>query len=70
VLKVIHQNNRVRIYIDGVLSWDYQGTATTVPNAVRRAVLQQECPSSCPAASHAGQTERIEVDYVTIDNES
>lgn len=70
VFKVVHQNNRVRIYVDGALSWDYQGTATTVPDAVRRVVLQQECRSSCPATSYAGQTERIEVDYVTIDNES
>ena len=45
---------------------DVTSTAT-VPDVFKRTVLQQECPSSCPT-NQAGW-ERIEVDYVTIDNQ-
>ena len=63
-----HRDNRVIASLDGVELWDYQGTATTVPDAFRRAVLQQECRSSCPSSSYAGETETIQIDWIRIDD--
>ena len=63
--------NDVDIFIDdmAVPRSSYDGTTSTVPDVFRRTVLQQECPlSSCPT-NQAGW-ERVEVDYVTIDNQS
>lgn len=61
--------NDVDIFVDdmAVPRWSYDGSTTTVPDVFRRTVLQQECSSSCPT-NQAGW-ERIEVDYVTIDNQ-
>jgi hypothetical protein len=65
-------NHVVKAYIDDMSMpvWTYNGTATTVPDAFRRAVLQQECESSCPSSSFAGQTEDIQIDWIQIDNAS
>jgi hypothetical protein len=62
--------NDVQIFIDdmAVPRWSYDGSTTTVPDVFKRTVLQQECESSCP--SNKAGWERIEVDYVTIDNQS
>ena len=62
--------NDVQIFIDdmAVPKWSYDGSTTTVPDVVKRTVLQQECESSCPSGTSGW--ERIEVDYVTIDNQS
>lgn len=61
--------NDVDIFIDdmAVPRWSYDGSTTTVPDVFRRTVLQQECSSSCPSTQTG--SERIEVDYVTIDNQ-
>lgn len=63
-------NHVVKAYIDDMVNpvWTYNGTATTVPDAFRRAVLQQECRSSCPSSSFAGQTEDIQIDWIQIEN--
>lgn len=60
--------NDVDIFIDDMVTpvWTYDGTTTTVPDVVKRTVLQQECRSSCP--SNTAGTEDIEVDWLTIDN--
>jgi hypothetical protein len=64
-----HRDNRVRIWVDGALIWDYQGTTITVPNAFRVTVLQQECALfGCPSRAVNGDTETIEIDWIQIDN--
>lgn len=62
--------NDVQIFIDdmAVPRWSYDGSTTTVPDVLKRTVLQQECESSCPSGTSGW--ERIEVDFVTIDNQS
>jgi hypothetical protein len=60
--------NDVDIFVDNMTTpvWTYNGTTTTVPDVFKRTVLQQECRSSCP--TDASDWEKIEVDWVTIDN--
>ncbi|WP_439936770.1 hypothetical protein ACS3YM_12580 [Nocardia sp. N13] len=60
--------NDVEIYLDdmAVPVWSYDGNATTVPDVFRRTVLQQECAGTCPTTRTG--SERIEVDFVTIDD--
>jgi len=69
VIKAVQRSHRVKVYVDGRLSWDYRGDATTVPSAFKVTVLQQECPTAgCPSPSRRGETERVEIDYITIDD--
>lgn len=65
-----HFGDRVRVFLNGRLIWDYRGSSKTLPRAFRRTVLQQECRHStgCPSASYRGETERIEIDYIQIFN--
>jgi hypothetical protein len=60
--------NDVEIYLDDmtVPVWSYDGTPITVPDVFRRTVLQQECAGTCPTTQTG--SERIEVDFVTIDD--
>lgn len=60
--------NDVDIFIDNMTTpvWSYNGTTTTVPDVIKRTVLQQECRSSCP--TNTAGWEKIEVDWLTIDN--
>jgi hypothetical protein len=62
--------NDVQIFIDDMSTprWSYNGTTTTVPDVFKRTVLQQECRSSCP--TNTAGWEKIEVDFVTIDNQN
>lgn len=62
--------NDVQIFIDDMTTpvWSYDGTTTTVPDVMKRTVLQQECRSSCP--SNTGGWEQIQTDWLTIDNAS
>lgn len=66
----IIRDHRVRSFIDGTLMWDFQGTAVTVPDALRRLVLQQECAYSgtrtCPTGT-TGQ-EQIQIDWIKLDH--
>ena len=59
-------DRRITVYLDGMRVWSYQGTATTVPDAFRRIVLQQEVASSHYPKSTEG-TERIVVDYLRVE---
>ena len=61
-------NNVVKAYIDNMSTpvWSYTGSSTTLPNTVKRTVLQQECQSSCPAGKTG--TEDIQIDWITIEN--
>jgi hypothetical protein len=59
----------VRAYIDDLSTpvWTYKGSSTTLPDTIKRVVLQQECPSEgCPAGKTG--TEDIQIDWITIDN--
>jgi hypothetical protein len=53
--------------IDGVTVLDQNVGTTVLPDTVRGAVLQQECPRlACPPATYAGDTEAIQVDYFML----
>jgi len=59
----------VKVYVDDLQApvWTYAGNATTLPATVKRAVLQQECPSGgCPSGDSG--TEDIQIDWITIDD--
>ena len=52
-----------------MLKDDYVGNATTLPDVLQRAVLQQECRSSgCPSATLSAHSEDIQIDRITIEN--
>jgi hypothetical protein len=63
-------NHIVKAYIDDMTTpvWTYTGSATTLPDTVKRAVLQQECRTPCPAGTTG--TEDIQIDWITIENPS
>ena len=58
----------VRAYIDNMSTpvWTYSGASGTLPDTFKRAVLQQECQSSCPSGTTG--TEEIQIDWLTIDD--
>jgi hypothetical protein len=59
----------ITAWIDDMASpaWTYVGDATTLPDTVKRVVLQQECHSSgCPAATTG--SEDIQIDWIKIDD--
>ena len=61
----------VTVYIDDLSDpvWVFHGDGHTVPQSVKRTVLQQECPLyGCPPASYAGDVEDIQIDWITIQN--
>jgi hypothetical protein len=62
------QNNGVIMAtIDGTLAWSANLGTSTLESVARRVVLQQECPgAACPPASYAGETEKIQIDWITI----
>lgn len=55
--------HRLTTSIDGVVMWDYQGDNTTVPNGLRRDVLQVECKTTCP--TDTSLFANAHVDYMT-----
>ena len=64
-------NHVVKVFIDDMTTpvWSYTGSSTTLPDTVKRVLLQQECQSGgCPSGT-AG-TEDIQIDWITIDNPS
>lgn len=67
-LRFERRNYVVKAYIDDLVNpvWVYQGDATTLPDTLKRVVLQQECQSSCPAGTSG--TEDIQIDWITIEN--
>lgn len=66
-MRFTQQNGVITATIDGVLLWSQNVGSSVLPNDVRRAVLQQECPAAaCPTASYAGETERLQIDWITI----
>ncbi len=57
------------VYIDNMATpvWKMTQGTSVLPNAVRSVALQQECPAdACPPASYAGETERLQIDWITI----
>ena len=66
-MRFTQENGVITATIDGVLLWSQNVGTSVLPNDVRRAVLQQECPgAACPPASYAGETEQIQIDWITI----
>lgn len=65
-------NGVVSLYIDDMTSpvWTYTGDATTVPDVLRTAVLQQECSHSSGCPSGTAGSEDIQIDWITVDNAS
>jgi hypothetical protein len=68
VVRFQRRDHVVTAYIDNMSTpaWTYRGTSTTVPNTLKRTVLQQECQSSCPSGKTG--TEDIQIDWITIDD--
>ena len=63
------ENGSLKAYIDNMTTpvWVFTGGTSQLPNAPRRVVLQQECPAdACPPASYAGESEVIQIDWITI----
>lgn len=62
-------NGTLTVYIDNMTTpfWVFKGTLSQFPNAHRRVVLQQECQSDgCPSSTYAGDAEKIQIDWITI----
>jgi hypothetical protein len=62
-------NHVVKAYIDDLATpvWTYKGTSTTLPDTLKRVVLQQECQDSgCPDGTTG--IEDIQIDWITVDN--
>ena len=60
----------VKAYIDDMSSpvWSYSGSSSTLPDTLKRTVLQQECQSSCPSGTSG--SEDIQIDWITIEDPS
>ena len=61
-------NHVMTAYIDNMSTpaWTYTGSKTTLPDTLKRTVLQQECQSSCPSGTSG--SEDIQIDWITIDD--
>jgi len=67
-MRFVRRNLTLSVYIDDFSSpvWVYHGTSETLPETVKRPVLQQECvPSGCPRDS--GGMEYIQIDWIVIE---
>jgi hypothetical protein len=60
----------VKAFIDDMSApvWTYTGSSATLPDTVKRTVLQQECQSSCPSGTTG--SEDIQIDWITIEDPS
>jgi hypothetical protein len=67
-LRFMRLKHVVTAYVDNMSTpvWRYSGSSKTLPDTIKRVVLQQECDSSCPKGSSG--TEDIQIDWITIDN--
>ena len=67
-IRVQRLNHVVMVFIDDLSTpqWSYTGSSATLPDTVKRVVLQQECQSSCPTGTSG--SEDIQIDWITIDN--
>jgi hypothetical protein len=68
VVRFQRRDHVVSAYIDNMSTpvWTYRGSSTTLPNTLKRTVLQQECQSSCPNGTTG--YEDIQIDWITIDD--
>jgi hypothetical protein len=67
-VRFVRRNLTLMVFIDDLSSpvWVYHGTSETLPETVKRPVLQQECSSrGCPRGS-AGR-EDIQIDWIVIE---
>jgi hypothetical protein len=67
-IRAERRDHVVRVYFDDLVTpaWTYTGTAATLPDTIKRVVLQQECHASCPAGTSG--SEEIQIDWITIEN--
>jgi hypothetical protein len=70
VVRFQRRDHVMSAFIDNMSSpvWVYHGSSTTLPNTLKRTVLQQECQSSCPGGTTG--SEDIQIDWITIDDRS
>jgi hypothetical protein len=68
VVRFQRRGHVISAFIDDMSTplWTYRGSPTTLPDTFKRTVLQQECQSSCPAATTG--SEDLQIDWITIDN--
>jgi hypothetical protein len=68
VVRFTRLDHRITAYVDDMSTpiWSYSGSASTLPDTVKRTVLQQECKSSCPSGTSG--SEDIQIDWITIEN--
>lgn len=62
-------NGIITVTIDGVLVWSEQVGTIVLPDVIRRAVLQQECPAAaCPPTiePYINETEVLQIDYFVL----
>lgn len=67
-MRFVRRNLTLSVFIDDFSSpvWVYRGTSETLPETVKRPVLQQECvPSGCPRGSDG--MEDIQIDWIVIE---
>jgi hypothetical protein len=67
-VRYVRRNLTLSVFIDDLSSpvWVYHGTFETLPETVKRPVLQQECfPRGCPRDS--GGMEDIQIDWIVIE---
>ena len=68
VLRVQRYDHVVKIFVDNMTKpkWTYNGSSTTLPDTVKRVVLQQECNAKgCPSGRSGA--EEIQITWMTID---
>lgn len=67
--RFVQKAGKLTVYLDNLTTpiWTMTQGTSVLPDALRRAVLQQECPAdACPPASYAGDIEQIQIDWITI----
>jgi hypothetical protein len=68
-LRVERRRYTVTAWLNGVQNLQFSGDANYAPDVVQRVVLGQECRQvGCPSSGYAGQTERIEIDWIEVQN--
>jgi hypothetical protein len=67
VVRFERRDHVVSAFLDDMQSpaWTYRGSSETLPDTLKRTVLQQECQSVCPAGTSG--TEDLQIDWLTID---
>jgi hypothetical protein len=68
VWRFTRRNHVLRVFRDGLRDpiWVYRGSSTTLPDTLKRVVLQQECRlTGCPTGTRG--REDIRIDWIRVD---